>query len=189
MPQEYLTRISRSDVFFPSCIRDIFKEYIQEYIMGKVFPMINAEYSLFNRALLQKRPIILKSLLTGKTSREHHGVMYSSHHVFLDVYSKNTSKHTSWETHDVFLDVFFEYTSKNTSWEIHPSMHYVFFFLSCNLDVFKEYIQEYIMGKVFPMKNAEYRLFYRALLQKRPIILRSLLTGKNVFFPHSPTHM
>jgi len=113
-----------------------------------------AEYSLFHRALLQKRPIILRSLLIVATTYTYiHAMKYSCTRMQICAQQNIVS----------FIGLFCkrDYNFKEPTNRSHTIYIYTH--------------NEVHMYTNANMRAAEYSLFYRALLQKRPIILRSLL--------------
>jgi len=112
---------------------------------------------LFYRALLQKRPIILRRLLIvatphairgGECERCAFSPCRCAKHMFAYKGEQDAKKH--------IVAFCCEKAKRHTSHHTHHCE-------LCEMCIFQ--------------KNIAYCLFYRALLQKRPIILRSLLTG------------
>jgi len=108
------------------------RQSLQPCAVYKVFYVYFAEYRLFNRALLQKRPMFLGSLFRRYTQ-------YSCRRFICGM----TNSYVTW-----LIDM------------LHGSFIHV---------MGRQSLQPCAVYKVFYVYFAEYRLFYRALLQKRPI--------------------
>jgi len=112
-----------------------------------------AEYRLFSRALLQKRPILLRSLLIVATQWLQRVWMCASSCIC------NTLQHTA--------------TRCNTLQHIATC---------CNTLPHTENAYAHCLASIRTQvcgghERAEYRLFYRALLQKRPLIRFAQVCG------------
>jgi len=130
-----------------------------------------AEYSLFYRALLQKRPIILRSLLSVATKYEISTHAHTHTHTRTHSHSYthlHTHTHISTQRNSAERCCSAErWSTPNSTMSLLPCYY----------------------AKIY-VSFAEYSLFYRALLQKRPITMSLLACyyARTHTYVHSHLH-
>ena len=165
------------------------------------FTYFEREYSFFYRSVLQKRPVILRSLLIAKiwhthvsewfihTCRGHicmslndsHTHLYVTY-ICLHIYMSLNDLHTHVE--DTYIYIWMIYTHIYM-WMIHTHL-YIWHFYVYSVHIYKS-LNEHIhmsLGDSYPLLWMIYthmslniffiyiyNLFYRSVLQKRPVIL------------------
>ena len=133
-----------------------------------------AEYSLFYRALLQKRPIIWRSLLIARRESTHETVRHNLHNLHISLTFDNEF-HVNFPPKYSFSKVSAVVYTKFSWVNSHIALTFEYIYIFIYIYRIGVDSRDFLHEKV---SFAEYSLFYRVLLEKRPIIWRSLLIAR-----------